>query len=66
MKKFICYLPVFRKQHNLTQNDVAKLLNISRKTISNIENGNNTDLLTAYLLCEIFKCQIHDIFKLKK
>ncbi len=47
---------LLRKKENLTQNDVAKILNTTQSTISSYENGKTT-LLTAFLydLCVRYK-----------
>ena len=41
-------LKQIRKQHNLTQKDIAKLINTSQSTISSYENGKSL-ILTAFL-----------------
>lgn len=46
-----------RKQLNIKQSELAKMLNISDKQISNIENGKSFPKLNNFiLLCNILKC----------
>ena len=49
----------FRQKNNLSQNDLAKILNTSHSTISAYENG-KTILLTvfAYQICNKFKISL--------
>ena len=53
-------LKELREKHNLTQEELAKELNVSRTTISNYENGsrspdiemiNNNSLVIKMILC---------------
>lgn len=64
MNKCTCFLSVFRKQKKISQQDFCDLLNISRKTLSGIENGKNTDLFLALKIAAFFDKKIEDIWKL--
>ena len=51
-----------RKSKNLTQDDVAEKLNITRQTVSNWELGQTTpDILQAKELSKIFKVSLDDL-----
>ncbi len=52
-----------RARHNLTQQDLAKKVNIRRETIVFLEKGKyNPSLKLAYDISRIFKMTIEDIF----
>ena len=53
-----------RKIKNLSQNDLADALSVSRQTINSIENGKFDPSLTlAIKLTRYFKVSIDEIFK---
>lgn len=52
-----------RAKYNLTQNDLAKLVNVRRETIVFLEkNKYNPSLKLAYDISKIFRCSIEDVF----
>jgi DNA-binding XRE family transcriptional regulator len=51
-----------RKAHGLSRDDLAKVLDISRTTIQNIENGKNANLDTLLKLANHFG-MLQTIFK---
>lgn len=52
-----------RKNFNLSQEDFAKKINVSRQTVSSIENGRyNPSLDLAFQIAEVFNMQIEEIF----
>ena len=52
-----------RARENLTQLDLAKLVNVRRETIVFLEKGKyNPSLKLAYDISKIFKLQIEDVF----
>ena len=56
MTEFAKHLQLLRKQTNLSQEEVAEHLHISRQAISKWEQGQSTpDIDTCIKLCELFK-----------
>ncbi|GAA0359661.1 helix-turn-helix transcriptional regulator [Alkalibacterium iburiense] len=56
-------LEEIRKRHNITQNDLVDILDVSRQTISSIENGRyNPSLELAFKIARHFNLTIEDIF----
>lgn len=54
---------MFRKARRLNQDELAKLLRVSRQTISSIENGKyNPSLELAFIIADFFGKKIEDIF----
>lgn len=54
-----------RQNKNLTQEDLAAALSVSRQTIIAIEKGNYTpSLLLAMQIAKFFKLSIEEIFSL--
>lgn len=54
---------VLRKQKGLSQEEFAKMLRVSRQTISSIENGKyNPSLELAFQISDFFKRPIEEIF----
>lgn len=52
-----------RKKQGLSQDTFAKLLKVSRQTISAIETGKyNPSLELAFIIADFFDCRIEDIF----
>jgi putative transcriptional regulator len=52
-----------RKQKNITQDDFAKTLGVSRQTISSLENGRyNPSILLAFKIAKYFNMTIEEIF----
>ena len=62
MNKFSKYLVELRKKNNLSQNELAKMLNVSQQTISFWESGRRTPKLRhAILLSDNFNISIEEI-----
>ena len=60
-------LKVLRAEHNLTQEELAKSLNVTRQTIIAIENGRyDPSLELAYKIAARFEKKIEDIFSAGK
>lgn len=56
-----------RARYNMTQEDLAKKLNITRQTIIAIEKEKyNPSLILAFKIARLFKCKIEDIFIFKE
>lgn len=60
-------LKVYRAMHNLTQEDLADKLKVTRQTILAIEKGKySPSLELAFKIAELFDVKIEDIFQYKK
>lgn len=56
-----------RAKHNLTQNDLAKSVNVTRQTIVALEKGSYTpSLLLAMNIAKAFTLQVEEIFYLEE
>lgn len=56
-------LEVLRKQRGILQEDLAAALEVSRQTISSLENGRyNPSILLAFKIAKYFGVRIEDIF----
>ncbi|MEM3420724.1 MAG: helix-turn-helix transcriptional regulator [Candidatus Hadarchaeum sp.] len=56
-------LKVYRAMHDLTQEDLAEKLGVTRQTIIAIEKGKyDPSLLLAFKIARFFKVKIEDIF----
>lgn len=55
-----------RAKHNLTQDDLAKKVNVRRETILFIEKGKyNPSLKLAHEIAKVFNSKIEEVFILK-
>ncbi len=53
----------FRARHNITQDELAKRVNVRRETIVFLEkNKYNPSLKLAYDLAQVFSVRIEDLF----
>ncbi|MEW9677738.1 helix-turn-helix transcriptional regulator [Lentibacillus sp. L22] len=53
----------FRKESNITQQQLADLVSVSSRTIISLEKGKyNPSVLLAYKIAQIFKVSIEDLF----
>lgn len=56
-------LEAIRKQHGMTQEALAGLLEVSRQTIGSLEKGRyNPSIILAFKIARLFDLQIEDIF----
>ena len=56
-------LKVFRAIHDLTQEDLALKVGVTRQTINAIEKGKyNPSLELAFKLAKLFEVKIEDVF----
>lgn len=56
-------LEEIRKQQNMTQEELASILEVSRQTIGSLENGRyNPSILLAFKIARYFNLRIEDIF----
>ena len=52
-----------RKEHNMQQAELAKLVGVRRETIGNLENGRyNPSLKLAIYIAKVFDTTVEDIF----
>ena len=52
-----------RKQKGITQADFAKMLGVSRMTVSSIETGRfDPSIMLAYKIAKVFDLTIEDVF----
>jgi putative transcriptional regulator len=59
-------IKIHRVQHNMTQEDIAQRLEVSRQTINAIENNKYFPSLELGLkLAGIFKCSVEELFSLE-
>ena len=63
--KLIVHVTEIRKAKGLTQADLAKLANVSRKTINTIENNVFVpSTILALTLAKVLDVSVHDLFEL--
>lgn len=56
----------YRTTENMTQEDLAASVGVSRQTIIAMEKGNYTpSLMLALQLAQVFKVKVEDLFNLK-
>ena len=56
-------LDEFRKQRDITQEELAEVLEVSRQTISSLEKGKyNPSIILAFKIARYFGVSIEDIF----
>ncbi|WP_416325550.1 helix-turn-helix transcriptional regulator [[Eubacterium] hominis] len=56
-------LESIRKQRGISQEELAKALQVSRQTIGSLENGRyNPSILLAFRIAHYFHLRIEDIF----
>jgi putative transcriptional regulator len=60
-------LKVYRAMHNLTQEDLANAIGVTRQTVIAMEKGKyNPSLDLAFKIAQYFKVKIEDIFSYDK
>ena len=56
-------LKVYRAMHNLTQEDLAEAIGVTRQTVIAMEKGKyNPSLQLAFKIAHYFKVKIEDVF----
>ena len=56
-------LEQLRKEQGLKQDELAEILEVSRQTVSSLENGKyNPSILLAFKIARVFQCKIEDVF----
>lgn len=59
-------LKVERAKKDITQAELARLVNVSRQTINAIESGNyNLSTILALKIAKVFSASVNDIFLLE-
>lgn len=61
-KKIGSNIEYWRKQKGLTQQELASILGVSNRTISNYENGLGIDAVLLHALSKILECEVDDFF----
>ena len=57
-------LKEYRARYNMSQSDLAYLVNVRRETIGNLENGKyNPSLKLAMDIAKIFETTVEDLFQ---
>ncbi|RNF38935.1 helix-turn-helix transcriptional regulator [Planococcus salinus] len=53
-----------RSEHQITQEQLSILLNVSRQTVISLEKGKyKPSLVLAHKLAQVFECSIEDLFQ---
>ena len=56
-------IEIFRKEKNITQEELAQILKVSRQTISSLEHGRyNPSIFLAHKIAEYFGKSIEEVF----
>ena len=56
-------LEEIRKEREITQEELAKILEVSRQTVGSLENGRyNPSIILAFKIARYFEMTIEDIF----
>ena len=56
-------LEKIRKEHGINQEELARVLEVSRQTIGSLENGRyNPSIILAFKIARYFKMSIEEIF----
>ena len=59
-------IKVERAKKNITQAQLAELVNVSRQTVNAIESGKyNLSTILALKIAHVFECSVNDIFELE-
>lgn len=58
-------IKLYRVKHRLSQEELSKILEVSRQTLSSIENNKYFPSLELGLkMAQILKCRVEDLFSL--
>ncbi|KQY87545.1 hypothetical protein ASD24_06770 [Paenibacillus sp. Root52] len=56
-------IEIYRRELNMTQQDLAEKVNVSRQTIISLERGRyNPSIMLAYLIAQVFHKNIEQVF----
>lgn len=54
---------IYRAIHNLTQEELARMISVTRKTVNSIEGGKyNPSIDVAYKMAKLFNVTIEELF----
>ena len=57
------HIEAIRKQHKISQQELSDALEVTRQTISSLENGRyNPSITLAFKIAKFFKMSIEEIF----
>ena len=57
------YIEALRKERNITQEEFARIMEVSRQTISSLEHGKyNPSIFLAHRIAEYFGKTIEEVF----
>lgn len=60
------WVKVERAKHNMTQEDLAKMIKVTRQTINSIEKGRYVpSTILALKIAKVFNTNVESIFKLE-
>lgn len=59
-------LKFYREKRGMTQEELARQVDVSTRTIQNIERSNNTNVHIAIKIAKILKHTVEEIFEEKK
>lgn len=58
-------LKVYRAMHDMTQEELAELLRVTRRTVNSIERGKyNPSIEVAFRIAKLFNVPVEEIFQL--
>lgn len=61
------HIKALRQKHDLTQDELAEKLEVSRQTIISLEKERyNPSLILAYKIAKLFELQIEEVFIFKE
>lgn len=56
-------IEALRKEKGIKQDELGKLLGVSRQTVSSLENGRyNPSIMLAYRIAKLFQMTIEEVF----
>jgi len=60
-------IKVYRAMHDMTQEELAELLRVTRRTINSIERGKyNPSIEVAFRIAKLFNVPVEEIFQLEE
>jgi putative transcriptional regulator len=60
-------IKVYRAMHDMTQEELAELLRVTRRTINSIERGKyNPSIEVAFRIAQLFNVPVEEMFSLEE